>query len=59
MIYPITQLMTGHSLSETWTLWKLKLSLFNPRTYDRLRFVKWWCVLQYERLAAMINRPNE
>ena len=55
MIYPITQLLTGRSLKETWTLWKTKLRLFNPQTYELLRYIKWYCIVQYEKLRALIN----
>ena len=56
MIYPIIQLLSGYSLKDAWTLWKTKLRLFNPRTYEMLRLIKWWSIVQCEKIALWINK---
>ena len=58
MIYPITQLLAGHSLKETYILWKTKLRLFNPKTYELLRYIKWFIILQYEKFLSLINKKT-
>ena len=39
MVYPVRCMMSGFTFRESMTLWKQKLQLFNPRTYEVLMFI--------------------
>ena len=47
--------MGGFSLKQSFELWKLKLKLFNPKTYDAMRYVWYWCRVQALKIAIFFG----
>ena len=52
MIYPIRCMLGGFTFCQSMELWKQKLQLFNPRTYEVLMFIKLKWQIFYLKLAA-------
>lgn len=49
-------LMQGFTLKEAFELYKFKLKLFNTRTYNVLKLIYLWLVIQKAKLANLKNK---
>lgn len=56
MVYMVRCLMGGFSLKQSFELWKLKLKLFNPKTYDAMRYLWYWCRIQALKIAIFFDK---
>ena len=47
--------MGGFTVRQSFELWKQKLRLFNPKTYDVLRYIWYWIRIQFLKIAIFFG----